>query len=100
MFTRFIFFNSDQEVGYVYSFSTDLEKVGLEWDVRIKNGTYIEVLSEPLEIYRQKYGTISVIKVRADVADDYHTVIKEFWIPANHVMELKEDVSQSSQFRN
>ena len=94
--TNFIFFNPTNEMGHVFSFSTDLEKIGSDWDVRIENGIYIEPISDPFEIYRQKYGTISVTKVKADVADDYHTVIKEFWIPTDCVVELKNNVSQSS----
>ncbi len=90
LFTKFIFFNPSDEIGHIYGFSSDLEKIGTEWDIRIPNGVYIEPVSEPLEIYRQKYGTISVIKIKADVTpNDYRTVIKEFWIPSSCVVELK-----------
>jgi hypothetical protein len=86
--TKHRFFNPAAEEGYLYSFSTDLEKIGLEWDVQIRNGAYIEVISEPLYIQRPKYGgMISVTKIKADVSQDYHTIIKEFWIPTACILE-------------
>lgn len=94
--TKHIFSHPDGPDGKPYRFSSDLEKIGLEWDVSIKNGTYVEVLSEPLDIQRPKYGPISVVKVRADVATDYHTVIKEFWVPVNCIIETSEHERQIS----
>jgi hypothetical protein len=90
--TKHRFFNPAAEEGYLYSFSTDLEKIGLEWDVQIQNGAFIEVISEPLHIQRPKYGgMISVTKIRADVAQDYHTILKEFWIPTVCIQEVKDE---------
>jgi hypothetical protein len=91
---RYKFFNSSGEEGHLYSFSTDLEKIGLEWDVQIENGSFIEVISEPILIQRPKYGgIISVSKIRANVARDYHTIIKDFWIPTNCIVELQSNSS-------
>jgi hypothetical protein len=89
--TKFIFFNPSGEKDEPFSFSSDLEKIGTEWDVRVKNGTFVEPISEPVQIDRPKYGgIISVIKVKADVADDYHTIIKEFWIPTMTLVSIEQ----------
>lgn len=85
LYTKYKFVNSSYELGHAFKFSSKLEKIGLEWDVPLLNGTYIEIISDPIEIIHPQYGTISVIKVKADVATDYHTVIKEFWIPTMYV---------------
>lgn len=99
--TNFMFFNPLGEKGHVYNYSSDLEKIGMEWDVAIANGTYIDVISEPFEIDRPKYGgLISVIKIKADVATDYHTIIKEFWVPTTCVIDLKNVETSNTQFRN
>ena len=100
LMSKFIFFKLPGEKGDAYRFSTDLEKIGLQWDVTIQNGTYVEVISEPLEITRPSYGTISVLKIRANIMPDYHTVIKEFWVPAYCVLEIEENETPSSQLRN
>lgn len=100
LFTQFMFMHPDGYEGKSFQFSTDLEKVGVEWDVSITQGTYIDVLSEPIEIHRPKYGKIEVIKIRADVATDYHTIIKEFWVPVSCVVKLEENETQGSQLRN
>ena len=76
----------------MFSFSTTLEKIGYEWDISLKNRTYVLVISEPVEINRPQYGgTISVTKIQANVADDYHTIIKEFWVPTNTLVDLEDE---------
>lgn len=88
--TKFIFFNPSGEKDEVFSFSSDLDKIGVEWDVRIQNGSYVEPISEPVQIDRPKYGgIISVIKIKTDVATDYHTIIKECWIPTMTLVSLE-----------
>ena len=88
--TKFIFFNPSGEPDEVFKFSSDIEKIGLEWDVGIQNGTYVDPISEPVQIDRPKYGgIISVIKVKADVATDYHTIIKELWIPTCSLVSIE-----------
>lgn len=87
--TNYRFINSSKELGYLFKFSSDLEKIGIEWDVYIPNGVYIEVISEPIEINRPQYGTLSVRKVRADVATDYHTITKVFWLPDIYISEVE-----------
>ncbi len=96
-----MFFKLPGEKGDLYRFSSDLEKIGIEWDAQIQNGTYIEIVSEPIEITRFKYGgTLSVVKIKADVSTDYHTIIKEFWVPINCIIESEIYETQSSQLRN
>lgn len=97
IFNKFMFFNPLGKNGDAYSFSSDLEKIGLEWDVSLSNGTMIDVISDPIEIDRPQYGgIISVIKIKADVATDYHQIIKEFWVPTHCVLELKYNKMLSS----
>ena len=90
--SKFIFFVSSGKPDEMFKFSTDLEKIGMEWDVGIKNGTYVEPISEPVQIDRPKYGgIITVIKIKADVATDYHTIIKEFWIPTSTLVSIEDE---------
>jgi hypothetical protein len=75
--------------GDLFAFSSSLEKIGYEWDVELQSGTYVLVISEPVEINREKYGgIISVTKIQANVATDYHTIIKEFWVPTISLVEI------------
>ncbi len=98
--TKYIFFNTLGDETKQFNYSTDLEKVGIIWDVSIKNGTGVSVVSEPVTIDTTKYGLITLVKVRADVATDYHTIIKELWVPTNCIHERQIDESQSSQLSN
>jgi hypothetical protein len=83
-----MFFHPDGETGKSFNFSTDLKKVGSEWDVSIRNGTaIIDVVSDPVTISHTKYGLLSLVKIKADVATDYHTIIKEFWVPTTCIIE-------------
>lgn len=86
MKTKYIFYHPDGIERQSYNFSSDLEKIGYTWDVSIRNGTSIDIISDPVEIERPKYGRILVIKIRANIVDDYHTIIKEFWVPIECVM--------------
>jgi len=83
--TNVIFLRSANKIGMSFNFSSNIEKIGIEWDVSIKNGSYVSIISEPIEVDHPKYGILSVIKVKADVAADYHTVIKEFWVPIDYL---------------
>lgn len=88
IFTKFIFFVPNEPPDMIYKFSSDLEKIGTEWDIRIKNGTGVDVISEPIEIDRPKYGgLITLVKIKADIAMDYHEIIKEFWVPVSCIFE-------------
>ena len=98
--TKHMFFRLPGKKGDAFGFSTELEKIGVELDVSIRNGTYVEVISEPIEIEREKYGKISVVKVRADVATDYHTIIKEFYVPAACIVEVENNVINSTELPN
>ncbi len=84
-----MFFKLPGEKGDKYRFSSELECIGLKWDAEIQNGTYVEVISDPLEINTFKYGIMSVIKIKANVSEDYHTIIKEFWVPAKCIIALE-----------
>jgi hypothetical protein len=90
--TDFVFQHPDGIEGKSYNFSSDLDKVGSVWDVSIRNGTGVDVVSEPITIDNAKYGMISLIKIKADVATDYHTIIKEFWVPINCIIESSRHV--------
>lgn len=96
LFTKFMFFHPDGLKDKSYNFSSDFEKIGLEWDVSIRNGTWVDVISDPVEISHPKYGIISLVKIKADVATDYHTIIKEFWVPVNCIIETSKDERQIS----
>lgn len=98
--TKFIFFHPDGETGKPFRFSSDLEKVGKEWDVSIKNGTYVDVISGPVEISSPKYGILTLVKVKADVATDYHTIIKEFWVPTSCIISAEDNETSSSKLAN
>jgi hypothetical protein len=90
LYTKYKFLKSSGEAGDTYNFSSDLEKIGIENDVSIQNGTYVEPISDPVEIEKPQYGgIISVIKVKADVATDFHTIIKELWIPTIDLVKIK-----------
>lgn len=90
--TKFIFFTPSGSRNERFKFSSDLEKIGMEWDVSIQNGAYVDKISEPIEISRAQYGgIISVVKVKADVSTDYHTIIKEFWIPINTLISIEDE---------
>ena len=100
MFTKYRFVNTSCELGHAFKFSSELEKIGLEWDVSLQNGAYVDVISDPIEITRPQYGTFSVVKIKADVATDYHTIIKECWVPAMCIYKVGEDETSSSQLTN
>jgi hypothetical protein len=86
------FFNPDGKEGELFSYSSELEKIGSGWDVHCPNGIYVEIVSEPMIIDRPKYGgIISVTKIRDDVATDYHTIVKEFWVPTIYLSETKDE---------
>lgn len=88
----YIFFKEPGVKGDLYKFSSDLDQIGISFDVEIQNGTHIEILSVPISIDRPKYGgLINVIRIRADVATDYHTIIKEFWIPVDCLKEINSE---------
>jgi hypothetical protein len=98
--TKHIFFNPAGTADEIFKFSSDLEKIGSAWDVAIRNGTNVEIISDPVEISRPRYGVITVVKVKADVATDYHTIIKELWIPTACIVELENNETRSTQFAN
>ena len=96
--TEFMFYHPD---GGSFTFSSDLEKIGIENDVAIRSGTYIEVISEPVTINRPKYGgDITVVQVQADIATDYHTIVRKFWLPTSLVVKLEENATTSSELSN
>ena len=88
LYTKYIFFNPAGTQGEMFSFSSNLDKIGEEWDIRLANGTFVDIISDPVETNTSKYGSMSVIKIKADVATDYHTIIKEFWVPTHFVVKV------------
>lgn len=63
---RGIFLFPDTELGKTFSLSSTLEKVGVEWDRKLKNNTEVVILSDPMEVKRKRYGTLSVVKISAN----------------------------------
>ena len=100
LYNKYVFYNPSEKKGFVFKFSSDIEKIGLEWDVHVANGSYVDVISDPIQISRAPYGTFSVVKVKADVALDYHTIVKEFWVPIVHVYKVEENEITSPQLTN
>jgi hypothetical protein len=88
--TKHIFFKSPGEKGYKYNFSTEINKIGSEWDVSIQNGTYIDILgdlTDPIIIDSPVHGNLSLILIRAYVSDDFNTIIKTFYVPVDCIIE-------------
>lgn len=100
MYTKHMFFNPTAEIGHMFKFSSDLEKIGIEWDVAVENGTYVEVISDPIEITRPKYGTMTVVKIKADIATDYHTIVREFWVPTMCVYKVEKNETSGIEQSN
>ena len=96
LMTDHVFFNSAHPKGQLLKFATDLEKIGLEWDVEIRNFSCVNIISDPIDINTPKYGDMTVVKVQGDVATDYHTIIKEFWVPTVCIFKLSENNETSS----
>lgn len=100
LFNKYVFFNPSEKKGHMFRFSSDIEKIGLEWDVSLANGSYVDVISDPIQINRAPYGDMSIVKIKADVAADYHTVVKEFWVPTMCIYKVEEDEAASPQLSN
>jgi hypothetical protein len=88
IYTKFCFKHFGEN-GDSFLFSTDFKKIGSVFDVSIQNGTGIDIISDTITLDHPKYGFMSLIKIKADIATDYHTVIKEFWIPIDCVVDLR-----------
>ena len=80
-----MFFKYPGNKGDLYKFCPNLEKIGSEFDTQIQNGTYVDIISDPVEAWHPHAGVLSVIKIRADISVDYHTIFKEFWVPVDSV---------------
>ena len=68
-----------------FSFSSDLDQIGTLFDVTVAAGTRVGILSDPITLTHPKYGILNIQMVEADVATDYHTIIKKFWIPIEFI---------------
>lgn len=89
--TDVVFLRPTDPIEKSFSFSSSIEKIGIEWDVDIRNGSYVSIISDVISINHPKYGTLSLIKVKADVATDFHTIIKEFWVPTDYLHMRSND---------
>lgn len=98
--TEHLFFHPKIPIGKEFKFSSDLEKIGLEWDVSLANGTYVELISDPIEITKEPYGVLNLIKVKADVSTDYHTIIREFYVPVDFIVKAEDYEIASSELPN
>jgi hypothetical protein len=87
-----LFFNHSGDDNQRFGYSSTLDKIGHELDVSLKNNTVVLVISEPVVIDVPKYGgMISVTKIRADVSEDYHTIVMEFWVPTITLVEIVDE---------
>lgn len=100
MFTKYMFYNPTAEVGHVFKFASDIEKIGIEWDVAVENGTFVEIISDPIEITRPQYGKMTLVKIKADVATDYHTIVREFWVPTMCVYKVEKNETSGVEQSN
>jgi hypothetical protein len=98
--TEYMFFHPAGKKGDAYRFSSDLEKIGVEWDRSIQNGTYVEVISDPVEITTRPYGIITVVKIKADVATDYHTIIQELYVPVGCIIKAEDYAIKNPELAN
>lgn len=78
---KYFFEIKGYEKGREFKFCSELEKIGSQLDVAIINGTYVEVISEPILITTTKYGKINVVKVRKNNNE-------ELWIPKRDLYEI------------
>ena len=76
-----------------FGFASQFEDIGHvdKHDVRLKNATKVLILSEPAIAEHPTLGPLWVTKIRADVSRDYHTIIKEFWVPTNLLIKLDDE---------
>lgn len=88
--TEHMFFHPSDKMGEAFRFCSDLEKIGKEWDRAIRNGTYVEVISDPIELNKEPYEKMTVVKIKADVATDYHTIIQELYVPIGCVIKVED----------
>ena len=98
--TEHMFFHPSGKMGEAFRFSSDLEKIGVEWDRAIRNGTYVEVISDPIVINKEPYGTMTVVKIKADVATDYHTIIQELYVPLGCIIKTEDYAVKSPELAN
>lgn len=84
-----VFLQSVDSPNKMYSFSSTLEKVGVEWDCSLQNNTAVLILSDPVEVHREKYGAISLTKIRANVATDFHTIMQEMWVRTDCLVDIR-----------
>ena|SRR5271154_4465129 len=85
------FFRSDGEADQMFAFFSTLEKVGVEQDCKLRNDSIVVVISEPVEIESEKYGKISLIKIRANMAPDFHLIMGEFWVPTITLVGIEDE---------
>lgn len=87
-----LFFHPAGAEDEVFGYSSTLDKIGHELDVKLRNNTIVMVVSEPVVIDVPKYGgLISVTKIKADVSTDYHTIVVEFWVPTITLVEIVDE---------
>lgn len=98
--TEHMFFHPGGAMGEAFRFCSDLEKIGKEWDRAIRNGTYVEIISDPIELNKEPYGKMTVVKIKADVATDYHTIIQELYVPIGCIIKSESYAVKSPELAN
>ena len=76
---RVVFIHSDfpDDKNRSFSFSSELEKIGIENDCFIKNHTEVMIISDVIIIASSKYGLMHLLKVLAPAAT--------MWINCQHL---------------
>lgn len=76
---RFLYSNPDALENDWLRFSSELEKIGKDWDVQIRNNTEVIFIEGPIYLTTEKYGIIQVAKVMGE---------KPMWIRTDHLIPL------------
>lgn len=86
-----LFFRPDQDANQMFNFSSTLEKVGEGWDCQLKNNSIVLVISESIEIIHTKYGKMTLTKIKANMAPDFHIIVGEFWVPTIFLTNIEDE---------
>lgn len=86
-----LFFRYDGNDDQMFGFTSTLEKVGEEWDCEVKNKSIVIVMSDPVEMIHTKYGKMSLTKIKANMAPDFHIIVGEFWVPTIFLTNIEDE---------
>jgi hypothetical protein len=86
-----LFSRPDGDDDQMFTFSSTLEKLGEEWDCSLKNNSLVLVISDPVNLVHTKYGRMTLIKIKANMTHDFHTIIGEFWVPTIFLADIEDE---------